>query len=85
MRKNEAESREVRCVRNATRWDPLWFYCVEYIIRHVMEDRLATNTRSKWDPTVPKKFEIRVTHLGDDGVASMFPDKVMYWSYWSLV
>lgn len=45
-----------------------------------MEDRFATNARSKWDPTVPKKFEMRVTHLGDDGVASMFPDEVVYCS-----
>jgi len=50
-----------------------------------MEDKCATNACPERRPTVPKKFEIGPTHLGDDSVASMFLDKVVYCAYWSLV
>lgn len=43
-----------------------------------MEDRFATNACFKRHPTIPKKFEMRVTHLGDDRVASMVLNKVVY-------
>ena len=45
-----------------------------------MEDKFATNARFRRHPTIPKKFEMRVTYLGDDRVASMVLDKVMYYT-----